>query len=207
MSDRVTVGVRLWGDRYTHHIPAWYAAVKAAGIVNIAAAVDRPKPFPDDVVQFVVDVSDYRHPQAGYWQRLDERITTEWVWHMDIDDWIKPDALAQVDLNADVGIWQTPIQMKIGGEVVHPIHCTAAEYLERGANCWHAGALIRRNLRQWIVQPDVAWDDWGLWRALCRENPAIGYAENATYVYDERPVGLLNEIGKNHLHVAAVLEV
>jgi hypothetical protein len=207
--DRVTVATRVWGgDKYDGFIAGWYEAVKAAGFTNITAVVDEPRAFPDDVVQHVVDVSDYHYPQSGYLQRLDERITTEWVWHLDIDDRMLANAPSLIGWDADVDIWQVPIVSKLSGRLILPHRLTADEFLGLSESRWNAGSPIRMELRRKVVQPDTAWDDWGLWRALCRQAPRVGYAEGgAAYVYDNVSEGIVQDLGFARKYTLEVLEV
>jgi hypothetical protein len=208
-SDRVTVATRVWGgDKYTGFIAGWYEAVRAAGFTHMVAVVDELRPFPDDVVQYVVDVSDYHYPQSGYLQRLDERITTEWVWHLDIDDRMLANAPSLIDWDADVDIWQVPIVSKLSGQLILPHRLTADEFLGLSESRWNAGSPIRMDLRRKVVQPDTAFDDWGLWRALCRQAPRVGYAEGgAAYVYDNVSEGILQDLGFARKYTLEVLEV
>jgi hypothetical protein len=207
-SDRVTVATRVWGgDKYTGFIAGWYEAVKAAGFTNITAVVDELRPFPDDVAQYVVDVSDYHYAQSGYLQRLDEQIVTEWVWHLDIDDRMLANAPSLIDWDAEVDIWQVAIISKLSGQLILPHRLTADEFLALSESRWNAGSPIRMDLRRKVVQPDTGWDDWGLWRALCRQGPRVGYAEGAAYVYDNVSEGIAHDLGFAQKYALEVFEV
>lgn len=207
-ADRVTLATRLWGDRHDHFVDGWVEAALAAGFTNIIAVVDRPRAFPESVVQHLVDVSDYKYPQSGYLARIDELVDTEWVWHLDIDDRMLSTALRSVDFDADVDIWQVPIIYKLGGYVLRPCPVSAEQYLARTESCWHAGSPIRMALRRQVTQPDTAWDDWGLWRALARAGARVGYAEDAAYVYDNVFAGISHELKSDkHRWTAQALEV
>lgn len=207
-ADRVTLATRLWGDGYDHFIDGWVQAALAGGFTNIVAVVDRPRAFPESVVQHVVDVSDYEFAQSGYLARIDELVDTEWVWHLDIDDRMLSTALGLMDFDAEVDVWQVPIIRSRGGYVGAPGRVTADEYLGLRESCWHAGSPIRMALRRQVVQPDTAWDDWGLWRVLCRAGARIGYVDQPAYIYNNSPDGICADLHRDKSRwTAQVLEV
>lgn len=94
MSGRPTIAVVTnWWGTYDRFLPAWYAALKSQTVA------------PDQVI--VLETTDY-HSMGRARNEAIEKTTTDWVVYMDVDDVMRPNAIADsipyFDV-ADVIVW------------------------------------------------------------------------------------------------------
>lgn len=152
----VTVVSCVYGD-YNRYLPTWGAAVRGL------------EPKPDaTIVHTDWDVPcDWQHPQAFYLQKAIEKADTEWVVISDIDDLPHTDALAGLeDVQADV--WQMGFDRSDGERYIPPT-LTPEEVLAMDRNVLVGSSAIRTEAFHAVGGfPDIALQDWGLWRRLAR---------------------------------------
>lgn len=114
-----------------------------------------------------VNAHRWRYPQAYYLQRAVEAAETEWVWILDIDDIALVNALDGLDAVA-ADVWQMGFLRSDGERYVVPT-MTNAEYLDGIGNPYVAGSAFRVDaFKEAGGFPDIAFQDWGLWRRLAR---------------------------------------
>ena len=161
----VTVISCLYGDTHDRFMGEWSDGIIALqpfpyGITVVAC--DRPRLL---LGSRVVMPCDWKHPQAYYLQQALAEVETEWVWIHDIDDVAIPTALDGIDeVAADV--WQLGY-LRSDGEIYLPPQLDAAGVLNAETNPFVAGSCIRtEKLREVGGFPDVALQDWALWRRL-----------------------------------------
>ena len=163
----VTVVSCLYGEGYDRFVPAWLASVRALNRqpdeIIIGSDIDRRL----DGVRFVSAPCSWRYPQAFHLQQAFEAASPGWVWHLDIDDVALPDALDGLeDVAADV--WQMGY-LRADGLRYTPPHLTAAEYLAQQGNPFVGTSAVRTEaFARCGGYPDIAFEDWGLWRSMAR---------------------------------------
>lgn len=161
----VTVISCIYGDTHDRFVDAWIAGLThldplASGFWIVAT--DAPRGHP---AFYTMPPCEWKHSQAYYLQQALALVDTEWVWIHDIDDIAWSDALQGIDeVAADV--WQLGYN-RSDGEVYFPPQLTADEVLNSDRNEFVAGSCIRTSkLLEVGGFPDVALQDWALWRRL-----------------------------------------
>lgn len=167
----MTVGIVscVYGD-YEQFFPRW------------SASIDGLTRQPDEA-HVVYGPRGWRHPQAELLDRAIRRIGTEWVWVLDIDDEALPDGLDGLDaLDADV--WQFGYT-SADGTVQHvPPRLDNDEYLAMRRNPYASSSAFR--VAAYVEAggyPDVAFQDWALWRRFARAGARFAFSDRAHYVY------------------------
>lgn len=163
----VTVVTCGYGPRYASFFKPWWQAVQMldpqpdAVIASVDGFVRASGPT---VIQAPCE---WRHPQAFYLNAAIRHAETDWVVIADLDDLLMPDALDGLeDVEADV--WQMGFHRSDGEIYVVP-QLTADEYLASSRNVFVGSSAIRREAFLAVGGfPDVALQDWALWRRLAR---------------------------------------
>jgi hypothetical protein len=161
----VAVVTCLYGEGYQRFVRPWLAAVRGLNTRpdEIIIATDRG---------YIIDGADitaarctWAHPQAFHLQEAFETATSEWVWKLDLDDVALPDALDGLDeVSADV--WQMGYLRTDGLRHIPP-QLSATEFLLSTGNPFVSSSAVRRRAFQRCGgYPDIAFEDWGLWRRL-----------------------------------------
>lgn len=164
----VTVISCLYGDTHDRFVPDWTLGVESLrpfpGGMTIVATDRRRDVLGAHVVESH-EWGDWKHPQAYYLQQALELADTEWVWIHDIDDVARPDALKGIR-RVDADVWQFGYE-RSDGEVYIPPQLHAGQVLDSERNPFVAGSCVRTaKLREVGGFPDVALQDWALWRRL-----------------------------------------
>lgn len=179
----VTVITCAYGTRYGRFIPNWCETI---------AKLD---PKPDKVIVAtdemylcpgadIVKVSDcpWEYPQAFYLSAAVAIARTEWVWIVDIDDYAMPDALQGLE-DVDADVWQMGFKRSDGETYVVP-QLSNTEYLASDRNVYTAGSAFRvKAFRDCGGFPDVALQDWALWRRMAANGARIVSSGRTHYHY------------------------
>lgn len=180
----VTVVSCAYGVRYASFYRPWRTAI---GLLD--PAPDAVIVATDGVVNshdVIQPTGSWRHPQAFLLQRAIEAAETDWVWIVDLDDLAKPDALAGLE-DVDADVWQMGFDRSDGETYVVP-QMTAAEYLASERNVFVAGSAIRRDAFLSVGGfPDIALQDWGLWRRLARDGCTFQSSGRTHFHYMRHP--------------------
>jgi hypothetical protein len=161
----VTVISCLYGETHDEFVEDWSEGIKAlkpfpSGITIVAC--DRPRRV---LGGRVVMPCDWKHPHPYYLQQALELVDTEWVWIHDIDDVARSNALRGIH-RVDADVWQLGFY-RSDGETYVPPQLDAADVLQAEKNPFVGTSCIRtRTLREVGGFPDVALQDWALWRRL-----------------------------------------
>lgn len=183
----VTIVSCLYGTGYERFITGWAQSIEGLNtqpdevIVGVdRTAFERGQHIPRALA--VRNHCDWRHPQAFHLQKAIERAETEWVWILDMDDFALPDALDGLeDIDADVMVVG---YQRSDGVTYIPPQLTAVEYLLGGSNPFPAGSIIRRESFLKVGGfPDVAFQDYGLWRRMATAWMRFQASHRAHYVY------------------------
>jgi hypothetical protein len=184
----VTVGLFtiLYGT-YSHYLPAWIDAVQ-----NLETKPDQVIVATDldvDVPSWIEIVKPYeinRYPIPAHANAACDALHTEWMWRMDIDDRIRPDALSVIRDDADVvTTWYENqhgyIHMVPAGDI------SCEEILNAQCNLIVSASPFRRWLHEQAPFPDIAHEDWGLWKSFARLGARFRSANKVTHDYDFHP--------------------
>lgn len=175
----VTVVTCLYGDRgHERFVEAWLDSIDALNTqpYDVIIASDQRN------LLHLYSVCTWNNPSAYYLQQAVMAAETEWVWILGIDDTALPDALDGIeDVKEDV--WQMGYHRSDG--VTHiPPQLTGAEYLLKG-NCFTAASAIRTNAFRAVGGfPDIAFEDFGLWRRLAANGATFKSSGRVHYRYN-----------------------
>jgi hypothetical protein len=182
----VTVISCLYGETHDQFIEDWSGGVKALrpfpyGIAIVAC--DRPRTV---LGGRVVMPCTWKHPQAYYLQQALELVDTHWVWLHDIDDVARSNALKGIQC-VDADVWQLGYY-RSDGETYIPPQLDAADVLEAETNPFVSGSCVRTaKLREIGGFPDVALQDWALWRRLALAGAIFQSSSRVHFDYRRHP--------------------
>lgn len=173
----------LYGDTHDQFVPRWTTAIEQLdpAPVEVIVGSDSARVI-DGATVIHAGSCAWHYPQSFYLQAALEEVTTDWVWIVDIDDVAFHDALAGVcEIEADV------FQMgyvRSDGEVYIPPVLDRDEILFAPRNPFVAGSCIRtEKLRDIGGFPDVALQDWALWRQLARGGATFAASTRPRFGY------------------------
>ena len=180
----VTIFAGLYGDVYDSYVSKWLKAVKAAKPDRIIIGSDRDRTI--DGVDVVVGTCTGTHPSAFFQNLAAGKARTEWVWQMQIDDLIHKDALTGLDeVTADV--WQVGYDRTDGARYIPPA-LSAGELLAAPDNPFVMASPVRRKAFAAVGgYPDIAYEDWGLWRLMARAGYTFAAAGKTAFAYNWHP--------------------
>lgn len=207
----VTVVSCVYGD-HASFVAGWLEAVNRLDPApdRIIVASDRALGLPAHVGS-VIGETVFRHPQAQYLNMAVGAADTEWVWVVDIDD--RPMADALKGLEAVTGdVWMTGF-VRYDGEHYDeyvPPKLTPQQVLAASTSVIPGGSAIRREaFRDAGGYPDVAFQDWALWRRLARHGASFVPSGRTHYCYnrhaDTRSATELTP-DRRQAHVAELME-
>ncbi len=180
----VTIISCIYGDTHDRFLADWEAGIRRLDPkpARVLVATDHPRKIR---MANTIQVSrPGKHKQAIHLQAALERVTSEWVWIHDIDDHAFPDALQGLD-DVDADVWQMGYE-RSDGEFYLPPQMNCDEVLRAAANPFVAGSCVRTDsLLDAGGFPDVALQDWALWRALARDG-ATFQSSGRTHFYYRR---------------------
>jgi hypothetical protein len=180
----VTIISCLYGSSHDDYLSDWLNCV---GMLN---------PSPQEVI---VGTDRYRHitsilevsrrrqdrrsyPQAFHLNSALKEVRSEWVWIHDIDDLAFPDALEGIE-HVDADVVQCGYERN-DGEVYLPPVMDNAEILTLDHNPFVAGSFVRTDI---LLDaggfPDVALQDWALWRRLARMAAVFAAGDRPRFKY------------------------
>lgn len=185
MSD-VSVISCLYGDSHDQFIEEWFARIVLLVPEPHAVIIGTDRSHGLSAVTVAEAECTWKHPQAFHLQAALDLVETEWVWIHDIDDLAFPDALAGLD-DVVADVWQMGY-LRSDGETYLPPQLTAAEVLASDRNPFVAGSCVRvGKLREVGGFPDVALQDWALWRALARADATFEASGCVHFHYRRHP--------------------
>jgi hypothetical protein len=165
----VTVVSCVYGS-FDVFVPRWKQAI---------AMLD---PAPDDVIVASDKINrscPWKHPQAWHLNAAIFAAETDWVWIVDIDDCALPEALDGLDQVAG-DVWQMGYIRSDGRE----IHIPNESALTAEGNLLTAGSAVRVDaFHRAGGFPDVAFQDWALWRRLQAIGAKFEFSGRTHYRY------------------------
>mgnify|MGYP001354196753 CR=1 FL=1 len=183
----VTIVSCVYGDPYKRFVPRWVDAIAALkpGPDAVIVATDGDIDIPD--VRVVESFCHWRYPQAWHLRKAVEAADTDWVWVVDIDDLAHPDGLFGIDaVQGDV--WQMGFDRSDGLSYLPP-QMSAVEFLASERNVYVAGSAFQTDIfHDCGGFPDVALQDWGLWRRLARHGAKVVSSGRTHFKYMRHPL-------------------
>jgi hypothetical protein len=195
----VTVWTTVFG-RYHRFLDGWMENAVKAGPDRIMVVSDRPLDIAADVI---VATPQGRFPEA-YMRNVGCEAGDGWLWQIDVDDRIMPDAL-EVLAGRDCDIVQVGYVSTAGGRRL-PTLTSNEQYLSLGHNEWMSGSPFTKDM--WVRAggfPDIAWSDWGFWRRCCRAGARVEAGGRVCYVYREEPHDSVTGGYQDDVHIAEAL--
>jgi len=198
-SHPVTVWTTVFGT-YHRFLDGWLDAALAAGPDRVLVVSDRVLRVPADVV---VATPSGRFPEASM-RNVGCEHSDGWLWQVDVDDRIMPDALGVLD-GRDCDVVQVGYRSTRGPTPL-PLPLTNEQFLGRDGNLWMSGSPFTKDM--WVRAggfPDVAWSDWAFWRRCCRAGARVEFARRPCYVYREEPDDSVTGRYQDPLHIREAL--
>jgi hypothetical protein len=178
----VTIITAIYGDKYDQYIEGWSEAIDNLTIQpkRIICGSDRLKDIrAERIVSQPAPGWVWKSP--WYWNSAAEMTDTEWIWVLDIDDRIKPDALEGL-MEQTCDIWLMGMHTN-GAEVYLPPHLTN-EQIATAEHCYFCcGSPIRRSWWKQNRYRDLAFTDWAMWRTSAKMGASFGWANKMGYTY------------------------
>lgn len=179
----------IYGDTHDEFVARWSEGIRRLNPMprEVIVGSDRPRAIAWATV-IAAEPSDrvWFHPQPYYLQQALDRVTSTWVWIHDIDDIAFEDALAGV-AQTDADVLQCGYH-RSDGEIYMPPEMTATELLEAETNPFVAGSCVRtEKLREVGGFPDVALQDWALWRRLALAGATFATSDWRRFRYMRHP--------------------
>ena len=179
----VTIWTTCFGN-YARFLPDWCEAALAAGPDDILVIADRELPVPTGVRLEVHDVPR-KFPEAQLRNIAVSRCETEWVWPIDVDDSIYPDALGALS-GKDCEVIQVGFVASNGWHYI-PEVIPNEDYLKLDHNPYVSGSPFRKRIFETVNYPSIAFSDWGLWRKAARAGFAFEADPEPRYRYRWEP--------------------
>jgi hypothetical protein len=178
----VTIITAIYGDKYDQYIEGWSEAIDNLTIQpkRIICGSDRLRDIrAERVVSQPAPGWVWKSP--WYWNSAADMTDTEWIWVLDIDDRIKPDALEGL-MEQTCDIWLMGMHTN-GAEVYLPPHLTN-EQIATAEHCYFCcGSPIRRSWWKQNRYRDLAFTDWAMWRTSAKMGASFGWANKMGYTY------------------------
>jgi hypothetical protein len=171
----VTIISCLYGDSFEKFARRWWRAIRAldpcpAHVILSTEADHGP--------------SLWTHPEPWYLNIAWRLAHTEWVWVVNLDDLVLPDALVGLE-ECDADVWLTGFERDDG--VIHisePMSNDA--YLASSSNGYAAGSAIRRSALERVGGfRDAGFQDWDLWRRLAAAGATFATSGRVNYLYSQ----------------------
>ena len=171
----VTIITAVYGDKYDHFIDGWSEAINNLTVApkRVICAGDRLRDInAEQIVSQPAVGWKWRSP--WYWNSAARNTDTEWIWILDIDDRIKPDALENL-MEQTCDIWLVGIDVN-GTENYLPPRLTNKQ-IASAEHCYFCcGSPIRRSWWQQNPYRDLAFTDWAMWRTSAKMGARFEWA-------------------------------
>jgi hypothetical protein len=212
----VTVVSSVYGDRGFHSfVPRWMKAIDKLERQPEQIIIGADRFTYESSVEVVSENLAWAYPQAFHLQDAISQASTDWIWVCDIDDLAMPDALNGIDDVAE-DVWQMGYLRHPDELLYVPPQLGCADILASEKNEFVAGSAFRRDAFEEVGGfPDVAFQDWGLWRRMARHGMRFLSSDRAHFHYNRhlatrgameltasRRAGHLAEMMESETHVA-----
>ena len=180
MVSDVTIITAIYGDKYDEFIPGWQASVGSLidKPARVMCGTDRPR---DVDAEILISESTYKWRSPYYWNYCAERTDTEWIWILDIDDRIRPDATQGLN-EQTCDIWLMGMSIN-GREDYYPPRLTNEQIGSAGHCYFCCSTPIRRSWWQRNPYRDLAFTDWAMWRTSAKLGAHFEWSNKIGYDY------------------------
>ncbi len=184
MTADVTIVTALYGTNgHSEFLPRWLDAVRAVDPAPRRLIISSDRSLYIDGVTCLNTESAWKHPQAWYYQQAVDQADTEWVWTLDVDDAALPDSLAGIDA-VEADVWQMGYVNGRNTYIVPDL--TNDEYLAKTGNCYVGSSAFRTEAFHHVGGfDDLGYQDWGLWRKMCKAGLVFQSSGRANLEYLE----------------------
>jgi hypothetical protein len=189
----VSIVTVLFGDAYDRYLAPWIDASLAAKPDDILVVTDMPRCHEhhyarDRVTEITTGgATGWRFPISALLNRAFQWATTDWVWFVGIDDTIRPDALTVLNGNDHADTVQVGYARSDGYNHAPPAW-TNADILRHTNNSLVGCSPVKRDA--WLRvggYPDVAFEDWAMWRKMARAGCVFAYTNQIAVDYYWHP--------------------
>ena len=178
----VTVISCIYGDSHDRFVADWEWGIARLDPKPETVIVSTDRPRKIRRARVFVGACTWEHPQAYHLQNALNRVETEWVWIHDIDDIAHPDALAGID-DVEADVWQLGFDRSDGLRYLPP-QLDARDVLEWERNPFVAGSCVRTAALRYVGGfPDLALQDWALWRSLALLGAKFKSSDRTHFAY------------------------
>jgi len=181
----VTVVACVYGDRgYQSFVPRWFKAIGNLENPPAQVIIGADRFTYEASTEVVSENLHWTYPQAYYLQDAITNASTEWIWICDIDDLAMPNALNGIeDVTEDV--WQMGYLRHPDELLYIPPQLSPGEVLASEKNPFVAGSAFRRDAFEEVGGfPDVALQDWALWRRMAHHGMRFKSSGRAHFHYN-----------------------
>lgn len=184
----VTIATVIYGTGYEHYLPGWVDSALAAQSDAVVVSTDRSHWLREGVVELVSEPpTGWRFPVSWFLNEAFENAESEWVWPIGVDDRIRPYALQALTGRDYADVVQVGYR-RSDGLVYNPPPLKNFQILENVNNSLFACSPVKRSAWERVGGfPDVAFEDWAMWRRLARADCVFGYSFNVAVDYDWHP--------------------
>jgi hypothetical protein len=199
----ITLWTTVFGD-YHRFVDAWMDAAVNANPDRILVVSDRALNID---VEVIVSEPIGPHPEVVFRNMACRHAEDGWLWQMDVDDQILPDAMTVLEnRNCDV--------VQVGWVAQHdenqkgfPKVQSNEDYLADSANFLSIGSPFTKDVWQRAGGfPYIAYNDYGFWRRCARVGAKFEFANQVCYKYrmewEQSLTGKKFPQKKNHLRKA-----
>ena len=173
----VTLWTTVFGN-YHRFLDGWMEAALKTNPDRLMVVSDIPLDIDAEVL---VRQPNSKYPYTSMLNYGAEACRDGWVWRIDVDDRIMPDALHAVE-GRDCDVVVVGMTSTAGYSVIPKI-VSNNEYLNRH-NCYTAGSPFTKDIWERAGRfPDIAHCDWGFWRRCAKLGARFESSETICYLY------------------------
>jgi hypothetical protein len=178
----VTIITAVYGDKYDHFIDGWCEAIENLELKPKQVLIGTDKFRNIRYKQVVKNTKDVKWRSPFFWNQCIKKAKTKWVWIVDIDDRLKPNALNKLD-QQDCDIWQVGYQVQNSHEIYIPPNMSNEKIYSEPYCYFCCASPIQKSWWEKSNYPEVALTDWAMWRKSARLGARFGFAGEALYDY------------------------
>ncbi len=181
----VSVVTTCFGD-YNVFLPVWIGSIYGLSRTpdEVIVASDRDLGVPG--ARVIVAHNTWKHAPAFFINEAVKAAETDWVWVMGVDDLAFPDALDGLE-DVEDDVWQMGYKTNVGTTYIPP-QLSAVEFLAAKENPFVGASAFRTQAFKEVGgYPDVAYEDWGLWRRLAITLCTFKSSGRAHFIYVTHP--------------------
>jgi hypothetical protein len=167
----VAVIACLYGTEYDRFVDEWFASL---------GQLERQ---PDEII---LHRGERLEGETGTQARLQNEAaalaSSEWIWKLDVDDLALPTALNGIDYVVS-DVWVMGYRLENGDKCI-PEVLPNSEYLDSDEQLYPGMSAFQRDVFEGVGgYPEIAYEDWGLWRRMARAGCTFESSHRAHSTY------------------------